>query len=96
MDSTIAWVIGGALVALVVMALIMGRRFGKGMFKIGKHVSGSVESRPAGAAVRDVDARGRDHVVTAEGSDALVERAKVEGSNIQIGAKTTPSDKKPR
>jgi hypothetical protein len=90
MDSTLAWVIGGVVLVLAVWALVMGRRFGKGKVRLGKHISGEVEASTSGPTVREAEAYGENNTITAEGAGALTENTRAVGKGNVIGAKTTP------
>ena len=90
MDATLAWVIGGVLLVLIIWALVMGRRFGKGKVRFGKHISGEVEASVAGPTVRESEAYGEKNRITAEGPGALTEQTRAVGKGNVIGSKTSP------
>jgi hypothetical protein len=91
MDTTLAWVIGGVLVVLIVWALVMGRRFGKAKVKLGKSISAELEAPVGGPRVADAEAFGKKNTITAEGEGAVTERVKAVGDENTIGAKTRRS-----
>ncbi|MGJ4993899.1 hypothetical protein ACQR0Z_05790 [Bradyrhizobium sp. HKCCYLS3077] len=88
MDTTLALVIGAVILALVIFAFLMRKRFSHGRIKFGKFVEGEVKGDVAGATVVDNRARGKGNKIVAQGAAATAARNDVEGEGNEISAKT--------
>jgi hypothetical protein len=88
MDTTLAVVIGGVILALVVFAIVAGRNFSQGRIKLGKHVEGEVKGNVPGPTAVDNKATGKKNKILAEGPGANASRNVVNGDENEIGART--------
>jgi hypothetical protein len=86
MDETLAYVVALALVALVICALVMRRRLGRGKISLGPLTGEIAETQ--GPTVKDARATGTKNTITAEGRSASVENTRVKGNENTIGAKS--------
>jgi hypothetical protein len=92
MDQTTALVIGGALVALVIIAFLVRSRLKKISFTIGKLFKGQVEAGAApgggakGAVVKKVAVDGSDNDIGAKGAGAELSQTKVKGDGNTVKA----------
>ena len=88
MDNTLALVIGAVIVALVVFAIVMGKRLASGRIKLGKHIQGEVKGNVAPPVADENQVRGKTNQIGAEGDGASASRNRIDGDGNVITAKT--------
>ncbi|MBZ9662993.1 hypothetical protein LB523_28500 [Mesorhizobium sp. ESP-6-4] len=87
MSSTLAWIFAAVIAAVVIWALIMGRRFLRGRLRFG-HFEAGLEGRQE-ARVSDSTGEGTDIKIRSDGEGAVVDNVRARGSRIEIGSSTT-------
>jgi hypothetical protein len=88
MDNTLGWVIGAVVVALVVFAIVMGRRFTSGRIKLGKNIEGEVKGSVAPPVADENQVRGDKNKIGVQGDGASASRNKIAGKENVIDVKT--------
>jgi hypothetical protein len=94
MNDTLAWVIGAVVVALVIFAIVMGKRLASGRIRFGKHIEGEVRGNVAPPVADENVLRGKQNQIGAAGDGASASRNQVNGDGNIITARTSPAKPK--
>ena len=89
MNETTAYVIGGVLLAVVIIALVVGPRLREANFNVGKFFGAKIKAtgeQSATVAKMDVDGTGNE--AHAKGAGAKVVDVKVKGDTNKFTAET--------
>ncbi len=87
MNETTAYVIGGVLVAVVIIALVVGPRLKQADFNVGKFFKAGIKATgESGAAVTKVDVDGSGNAFHAKGAGSKVSDARVKGDDNKFTA----------